>query len=53
MLFGKAVFTRHPDLLERVLGELARIRRRVVLHGVSAREPEPEQRRTHATSFFP
>lgn len=34
VFFGKAIFTRHPDLLQGVLGEFPRNGRRFVLHSV-------------------
>lgn len=45
VLLGQAVFTRHPDLLERVLRELARDRRRRARLHVGRRR----RRRTRAT----
>lgn len=32
VFFWKAIFTRHPDLLERVLRQFSRVRRRLVFH---------------------
>lgn len=46
VLFWKAIFTRHPDLLKRVLGEFARIRLRFVLHRVFAGEGSGRDRNT-------
>lgn len=46
VLFWKAIFTRHPDLLEWVLGEFARVRLRVVLHRVFAGEGSGRDRNT-------
>lgn len=46
VLFWKAIFTWHPDLLEWVLGEFARIRLRFVFHRVFAGEGSGRDRNT-------
>lgn len=50
VFFGKAIFTWHPDLLEWVLGEFARVRRCFVLHRVFVGEGRG---RVGNTGLFP